>query len=268
MLEASDHRILGQQLDLFHLQEEAPGMVFWHPRGYAMYRALESAVRSWTVASGFEEVKTPELHTQRHLGAKRALGELSPAHVRLLGRGQERGDEARELSGARANRQETLAVAPRSAAAAVGVRHRAPRRTERRAARPAAPAPVHPRRRTRVSGRSRRRARGRALLQLAVRLLSCARLLGDRRQLRHSTRAARGLGRGLGSRRARAFERRTSARDSRVRSKRAKARFTVRSSNSNWAIDMAAVGSAGPSSSTSCCPSASSSPTTIARARA
>jgi threonyl-tRNA synthetase len=61
MLESSDHRILGQQLDLFHLQEEAPGMVFWHPRGYAMYRALESAVRSWTVASGFEEVKTPEL---------------------------------------------------------------------------------------------------------------------------------------------------------------------------------------------------------------
>jgi len=36
-------------------------MVFWHPRGYAMYRALESAVRSWTVASGFEEVRTPEL---------------------------------------------------------------------------------------------------------------------------------------------------------------------------------------------------------------
>ena len=61
MLESSDHRILGQQLDLFHLQEEAPGMVFWHPRGYAMYRALESAVRSWTASSGFEEVKTPEL---------------------------------------------------------------------------------------------------------------------------------------------------------------------------------------------------------------
>ena len=57
----SDHRILGQQLDLFHLQEEAPGMVFWHPRGYAMYRALEGAVRSWNLASGFEEVKTPEL---------------------------------------------------------------------------------------------------------------------------------------------------------------------------------------------------------------
>lgn len=57
----SDHRIIGQELDLFHLQEEAPGMVFWHPRGYAMYRALESAVRSWTHHAGFEEVKTPEL---------------------------------------------------------------------------------------------------------------------------------------------------------------------------------------------------------------
>ena len=61
MLEASDHRVLGQQLDLFHLQEEAPGMVFWHPRGYAMYRALEGAVRSWTVDAGFQEVRTPEL---------------------------------------------------------------------------------------------------------------------------------------------------------------------------------------------------------------
>ena len=61
MLDSSDHRILGQQLDLFHLQEEAPGMVFWHPRGYAMYRALEGAIRAWTVSSGFEEVRTPEL---------------------------------------------------------------------------------------------------------------------------------------------------------------------------------------------------------------
>jgi len=58
---ASDHRILGQELDLFHLQEEAPGMVFWHPRGYAVYRALEAAIRVWTSSSGFEEVKTPEL---------------------------------------------------------------------------------------------------------------------------------------------------------------------------------------------------------------
>ncbi|MEO8904133.1 MAG: threonine--tRNA ligase [Polyangiaceae bacterium] len=61
MLDSSDHRTLGQHLDLFHLQEEAPGMVFWHPRGYAMYRALESTIRAWTASSGFEEVRTPEL---------------------------------------------------------------------------------------------------------------------------------------------------------------------------------------------------------------
>jgi threonyl-tRNA synthetase len=61
MLESCDHRVLGQQLDLFHLQEEAPGMVFWHPRGYALYRALEAVVRTWTARDGFEEVRTPEL---------------------------------------------------------------------------------------------------------------------------------------------------------------------------------------------------------------
>jgi len=61
MLEQSDHRVIGQELDLFHLQEEAPGMVFWHPRGFATYRALESAIRNWTLAQGFEEVRTPEL---------------------------------------------------------------------------------------------------------------------------------------------------------------------------------------------------------------
>jgi len=61
MLDSSDHRVLGQRLDLFHLQEEAPGMVFWHPRGYAMYRALENVVRAWTASEGFEEVRTPEL---------------------------------------------------------------------------------------------------------------------------------------------------------------------------------------------------------------
>jgi threonyl-tRNA synthetase len=56
-----DHRSLGHRLDLFHLQEEAPGMVFWHPRGYALYRALEAVVRAWTAKDGFEEVRTPEL---------------------------------------------------------------------------------------------------------------------------------------------------------------------------------------------------------------
>ena len=43
MLEDSDHRKLAQRLDLLHLQEEAPGMVFWHPRGLVLYRYFETA---------------------------------------------------------------------------------------------------------------------------------------------------------------------------------------------------------------------------------
>lgn len=57
----NDHRILGQKLDLFHMQEEAPGMVFWHPRGLSMYRVLEAAVRRQCEKQGYQEVKSPQL---------------------------------------------------------------------------------------------------------------------------------------------------------------------------------------------------------------
>lgn len=63
MEEASkrDHRKLAKQLDLFHLQEEAVGSIFWHPRGYAMYRSLENYVRAKVLMNGYQEVKTPQL---------------------------------------------------------------------------------------------------------------------------------------------------------------------------------------------------------------
>jgi threonyl-tRNA synthetase len=57
----SDHRELAQQLDLLHFQDEAPGMVFWHPRGYALYRALEEAARQHVRAQGYRELRTPQL---------------------------------------------------------------------------------------------------------------------------------------------------------------------------------------------------------------
>ena len=57
----SDHRELAQQLDLLHFQEEAPGMVFWHPRGYVLYRALEDAARQHIRAQGYRELRTPQL---------------------------------------------------------------------------------------------------------------------------------------------------------------------------------------------------------------
>jgi threonyl-tRNA synthetase len=57
--EKRDHRKLGKQLDLFHLQEEAPGMVFWHPKGWAIWQQVEQYLRRRLTAVGYLEVKTP-----------------------------------------------------------------------------------------------------------------------------------------------------------------------------------------------------------------
>ncbi|MEM7238230.1 MAG: threonine--tRNA ligase [Pseudomonadota bacterium] len=59
--EKRDHRRIGRQQELFHLQEEAPGMVFWHPNGWALYRALEDYMRRRLTAAGYQEIKTPQV---------------------------------------------------------------------------------------------------------------------------------------------------------------------------------------------------------------
>ena len=59
--EKRDHRKLGRALDLFHMQEEATGSVFWHPKGWVLYRAIESYMRRRLDAAGYNEVKTPQL---------------------------------------------------------------------------------------------------------------------------------------------------------------------------------------------------------------
>lgn len=59
--EKRDHRKLAKKMDLFHLQEEAPGMVFWHPNGWTMYQALEQYMRRVQVAHGYQEIKTPQI---------------------------------------------------------------------------------------------------------------------------------------------------------------------------------------------------------------
>ncbi|MEN2793529.1 threonine--tRNA ligase [Sphingomonas oligophenolica] len=56
-----DHRKIGQEMDLFHLQSEAQGSVFWHPKGYIMWRQLEAYMRRKLDAAGYREVKTPQL---------------------------------------------------------------------------------------------------------------------------------------------------------------------------------------------------------------
>ncbi len=60
-----DHRKLGREMDLFHLQEEAHGSVFWHPRGFVIYRALEAYLRRRLDAAGYQEVKTPQVMDAR-----------------------------------------------------------------------------------------------------------------------------------------------------------------------------------------------------------
>jgi threonyl-tRNA synthetase len=59
--EKRDHRRLGRELDLFHLQEEAVGSIFWHPKGWTLYREIENHVRRRLDVGGYSEVKTPQL---------------------------------------------------------------------------------------------------------------------------------------------------------------------------------------------------------------
>ena len=57
--EKRDHRKLAKQLDLFHMQEESPGMIFWHPRGWVIWQQIEQYLREILRESGYQEIRTP-----------------------------------------------------------------------------------------------------------------------------------------------------------------------------------------------------------------
>ncbi|UTW46012.1 threonine--tRNA ligase [bacterium SCSIO 12696] len=59
--EKRDHRKIGKKLDLFHMQEEAPGQIFWHPRGWTIYKTIEQYMRDKQNRRGYKELKTPQL---------------------------------------------------------------------------------------------------------------------------------------------------------------------------------------------------------------
>jgi threonyl-tRNA synthetase len=59
--EKRDHRRIARKLDLFHTQEEAPGMVFWHPPGWTIYQVIEQYMRAQQLAHGYQEIRTPQL---------------------------------------------------------------------------------------------------------------------------------------------------------------------------------------------------------------
>jgi threonyl-tRNA synthetase len=59
--EKRDHRKLGKQLDLFHFQDEAPGLVFWHPKGWTIWQQVEQYMRNKYQVNGYQEVKAPQI---------------------------------------------------------------------------------------------------------------------------------------------------------------------------------------------------------------
>ena len=71
--EKRDHRKLGRQLDLFHLQDEAPGMVFWHPKGWTIWQQVEQYMRRAYQQNGYQEVQCP-LILDRSCGRNPATG--------------------------------------------------------------------------------------------------------------------------------------------------------------------------------------------------
>jgi threonyl-tRNA synthetase len=89
-----DHRVLGNKLDLFHQQEEGPGMVFWHPRGFMLYRVLEDYVRERMRRAGFREIRTPQLlarslweksgHWEKFGGAMYSVADAEEGHALCL----------------------------------------------------------------------------------------------------------------------------------------------------------------------------------------
>ena len=97
--EKRDHRKIGKQLDLFHMQDEAPGMVFWHPKGWAMWQVVEQYMRARVSRQRLSGNSLPADHRPRAVGEIRPLGTFQGRHVHhRVGKTRLRG-QADELPG-------------------------------------------------------------------------------------------------------------------------------------------------------------------------
>ena len=74
--EKRDHRKLGREMDLFHFQEEAPGSVFWHPKGWTLFQTLENYIRRRQTDAGYAEVNAPQLIDSVAVGRLRPHGDV------------------------------------------------------------------------------------------------------------------------------------------------------------------------------------------------
>ena len=75
--ERRDHRRIGKEMDLFHLQEEAAGSIFWHPNGWKLYRTAEAYMRRRLDAAGYQEVQDPAAGWTARCGNAPATGRNS-----------------------------------------------------------------------------------------------------------------------------------------------------------------------------------------------
>ena len=277
--EKRDHRKLGRELDLFHFQEEGPGVVFWHAKG-------------WTHLPGADRLYAPPPDRRLQRGQRAAdarqvaVGDLRPLglvpreHVRgAVGRRRGRGqalvrDQADELPGPCADLQARPEELSRSAAAAGRIRRGASLRAVRRDARADARARLHPGRRACVLHRGAARRRVPQDQRPDPVDLCGFRLRGrSHGEALDPAGEARRHRRDVGSRRARdghragADRRRRATTASRPRSIPAKARSTARSSNMCCATPSAATGNAAPRRSTSTCRNGSARSTSTPTAR-
>ena len=128
--ERRDHRRLGREMDLFHFQEEGPGAIFWHPKGWALFQNVISYMRR-RLKADYQEVNAPLLldkslwETSGHWEWFRENMFVSAARARTDGRRSAVRHQADELSRPYPDLQTRPEVLPRSAAAHGRVRHRA-----------------------------------------------------------------------------------------------------------------------------------------------
>ncbi len=190
--ERRDHRRLGRELELFHLREEAVGSVFWHPKGWTLFRVIENYLRKRLDAAGYQEVKGPQL-------LDRSLWEASGHwenfrenmfHRRKPRRARARG-QADELPGARADFPQPSAELSRIAAASGRIRQLSPQRAVRRPARHHAGARLHPGRRAHLLHRGSGHRRVDRDLPIAAVGVPRFRLRRCRGQIRRPAAAAR-----------------------------------------------------------------------------
>ncbi len=225
-----DHRRLGTQLDLFHFDDRSPGSPFWHPKGMAIYNALEEVRRRENLRRGYVEVKTPLIYEKALVGDVGPLGEVPRQHVPdPAGRRPAVRDQADELPRAHAPLRERAPELPRPTAAVRRGGAAPPQRARGRAAR------AHPRplrdagRRAHLLHAGADRARARRHARVPEGSLRHVRARAACRALDASGQQARHR-RGVGLHRGRARDVRSTGTRSPTSSARAKGRSTGRRS--------------------------------------